>query len=75
MICYPRMNSFYMSDCFFSSEIPNPKGSHGDWKTWTMRRVMEHEKLAKSHGIDLSVMEFDQFCPQISLNLYLFGRC
>ena len=66
MICYPRMNSFYMSDCFFSSEIPNPKGSHGD---------MEHKKLAKSHGIVLSVMEFDQFCPQISLNLYLFGRC
>ena len=26
-------------------------------------KVMEHEKLAKSHRILLSVMEFYQFCP------------
>ena len=25
-------------------------------------KVMEHEKLAKSHGVLLSVMEFYQFC-------------
>ena len=33
---------------------------------------MEHAKLAKSHGILLSVMEFDQFCLQIIPNLYVF---
>ena len=27
-----------------------------------MEKVMEHEKLAKSHGILWSVMEFYQFC-------------
>ena len=33
---------------------------------------MEHEKLAKSHGILLSVMEFYQFCRQNVPNLYAF---
>ena len=33
---------------------------------------MDHEKLAKSHGILLSVMEFYQFCPQNVPNLYVF---
>ena len=35
-------------------------------KSW---KVMEHEKLAKSHGILISVMEFYQLCPQIVPNL------
>ena len=35
-------------------------------------KVMEHAKLAKSHGILLSVMAFYQFCPQIVQNLYVF---
>ena len=35
---------------------------------------MDHEKLAKSHGILLiSVMEFYQFCPQIVQNLCFFA--
>ena len=28
-----------------------------------IEKSLEHEKLAKSHGILLSVMEFYQFCP------------
>ena len=35
-------------------------------------KVMEHAKLAKSHGILLSVMEFYQFRPRILSNLYVF---
>ena len=34
--------------------------------------VMEHEELAKSHGIWESVMEFNQICPRIVPNLHLF---
>ena len=43
------------------------QGSRGDWENleneyghgdWKMKMVMEHEKLAKSHGILWSVMEF-----------------
>ena len=34
---------------------------------------MEHEKLAKSHGILLSVIEVYQFCSRIVPNLYVFG--
>ena len=32
---------------------------------------MEHETLAKRHGILLSVMDFYQFCPQLVPNLYI----
>ena len=40
------------------------EGGHG--------KVMEHgKKLAKSHGILWSVMEFYQFLFQILLNLYV----
>ena len=35
-------------------------------------KVMEHAKLAKSHGILLSVMEFYQFCSQIARKMYVF---
>ena len=35
---------------------------------------MDHEKLAKSHGICDSVMKFYQFCPKFVLNLYFFGH-
>ena len=43
------------------------QGSHGDWKTWKMKMVME--KSLKSHGTKVmeccdSDMEFDQFCHQ-----------
>ena len=34
-------------------------------------KVMEHAKLAKSHDILISVMEFYQFCPGIVPNLYV----
>ena len=35
---------------------------------------MEHAKLAKSHGVMFSVMEFSQFCPRIVRNLSVFLR-
>ena len=28
-------------------------------------KVMEHEKLAKSHGILISVMEYNNFAPEL----------
>ena len=34
---------------------------------------MEHKKMAKSHGILLSVKEFDQCCPWIVPNLYVYA--
>ena len=50
------------------------QSSHRDWKTWKMKKghgkIMEHEKLAQSHGNLWSVMEFWQFCPRIVPNLY-----
>ena len=50
------------------------QGSHRNWRTWKMKMVREHEKLAKSHGILCSVMEIYQFCPQIVPNVYFFGH-
>ena len=35
-------------------------------------KVMEHEKLSKSHGIVLSVMESYHFCPRIVPNFCFF---
>ena len=48
------------------------QGSHGDLENESGHgKVMEQEKLAKGHGILLSVMEFYQFCSQIVPNLYV----
>ena len=51
----------------FSRKLENLENGNGHGK------VIEHDKLAKSHGILWgSVMEFYQFYPQFVLNLYLF---
>ena len=53
------------------------QGSHGDWKTWKMKMVIEKswnvKKWPKVIQFCDSVMEFYQFCPQFVVNLDFLG--
>ena len=46
----------------FQERLENENGP-GNGPEYVPGKVMRHEKLAKSHGILSSVMEFYQFCP------------
>ena len=50
---------------YFLQRLENLENKNGHGK------VMEHETLAKRHGILLSVMDFYQFCPQLEPNLFI----